>query len=144
MSDIFLFKAKAVACDSKKLVEGFYVRDTNSAAHGIYSDGEVRPIHESTLCVFTGKEDVDGKPICTNDIVECTASTNDTDSFFTGVCQYDKEIGRFMLFNGSVKIGMEDKSFSEKNGAYCYIGYKYRVVGNVCAKKIEFYQRLGK
>ena len=87
---------------------------------------------------------MDGKPICTNDIVECTASTNDTESFFTGVCQYDKEIGRFMLFNGSVKIGLEDKSFSEKNGAYCYIGYKYKIVGNVCAKKIEFYQRLCK
>ena len=85
MSDIFLFKAKAVACDSKKLVEGFYVRDNEGAVHGIYSDGEIRPIYESTLCVFTGKEDVDGKPICTNAIVEGTASTNDTDSFFTGV-----------------------------------------------------------
>ena len=134
MIDIFLFKAKAVACDSKKLIEGFYVRDNEGAVHGIYSDGEIRPIYESTLCIFTGKEDVDDKPIC----------TNDTESFFTGVCQYDKEIGRFMLFNGSVKIGMEDKSFSEKNGAYCYIGYEYRVVGNVCAKKIEFYQKLGK
>lgn len=44
MSDIFLFKAKAVACDSKKLVEGFYVRDNEGAVHGIYSDGKVRPI----------------------------------------------------------------------------------------------------
>ena len=50
MSDIFLFKAKAVACDSKKLIEGFYVRDNEGAVHGIYSDGEIRPIYESTLC----------------------------------------------------------------------------------------------
>ena len=144
MSDIFLFKAKAVACDNKKMIEGFYVRDNEDATHRIYSDGEVRPIHESTLCVFTGKEDVNGQPICTNDIVECTVSTNNTESFFTGVCQYDKETGRFLLFNGSAKIGMEDKSFSEKNGAYCCIGYKYKFVVNVCAKKIELYNKLGK
>lgn len=120
-------------------MEGYYIGDGKMSVSGLPV-----PFYTDTMSVFTGKTDINGVDIFTNDVVKCTISWYRCSTEFKGLCVYNEKRCDFEIVDEKQSVELADIVYVNSGNFHSYSKRQFEVVGSILDKKIQLYQQTGK